>query len=144
MSSQSSFQPPCGACGETWDITHAWCRGKAVTAPRVATSLDDLKVGMVVASYVVGEDPEVIGGRIARIAAPYAYFEEESGGRDACGFTGDNTITILDDAPPTTPVTVPRAAFDRLAEIVADHPDYTCDLLDPARAVVASAQKETE
>lgn len=69
---------------------------------RVATSVDDLKIGQVIASYSTMEGGEelVRGGRVVGFARnTNVEVDNESGGIKEIGFTKHNTVFILADPP---------------------------------------------
>lgn len=70
---------------------------------RIATSMDDLKVGQVIASYstVEASDREelVRAGRIVEIGGTNAFVDNEADEIKRIGFRGDNVVFILAEAP---------------------------------------------
>lgn len=123
----------CRDCGPGYQVGDEGCRHGTInppTVPRVATSLDDLRVGMRVFTIDSQCDDAWTITDERKLAAHGADIE--------AGFT----VVILSEPPPE-PYTVSREAVDRLAEAVyltelAD--DYTVpDLLaalKTARALV--------
>lgn len=111
-----SLQPPCGSCGASWDSAH-----HCPTVPRVARSVDDLRVGMVVAvDWCIGESWKA--GRITEICPQWsspgaiaAYFDGDGDGAThfEVRLGDEHTVVILKD-PPLAPVTVLAEAVERL------------------------------
>lgn len=104
--------------------------------PRVASSLDDLRMGQVI--VVQGTGPADDWGK------PYQIV----GGFDHWFFDRAKQVVILSDPPPE-PVTVSREAFDRLAEAVDKRDScgglfYRGPLADAARAFVDEAKGQTD
>lgn len=113
-----ALQPPCGNCGEAWDAAHGVVCSRV---PRVATSLDDLRVGQVVAWETLCD-----GWMVDTNDQPWS----------AVAFRECSPIVILSDPPPE-PVTVSREAFDRLADAVSGVEEWWHkDAYEAARALV--------
>lgn len=106
----------CDECGELLD-EHKSVRssdgegifGICNQTPRKAKSLQDLKIGQVIASYNPNaEEEHLIGGRIESINVN----AELDTGRSV-GFTGHNAVYIIEE-PPRPPVSVPVDKIERL------------------------------
>lgn len=127
----AALQPPCGTCGAKWTSDH-----RCSTVPRVARSLEDLRVGQVVAW---AEDDPDVAGRIVRLDHP----ERLHGFRD-WDFTGPCTLVILAD-PPEPDYLVPRAVMERLRGALGSHESIDLMRLSTirthARAVLDAATK---
>lgn len=80
------------------------------TVPRVATSIDDLRVGMVVAHRMPTLDHASQWEILWCSESQIEYLKD----RHTTGFSEGNYVILSE--PPPEPVTVSREAFDRLAE----------------------------
>lgn len=100
------------------------------TVPRVASSLDDLRVGQVVATICAdGSAGECI-----------TFEDMHRFGYDAF-MCGGGRVVILSDPPPV-PVSVSRAVIDRLAEAVEQHDEQPCPAAEAARALLAEVRAQ--
>lgn len=99
----------------------------APSTPRVAASIDDLRVGQVVAWQEKTGDWQIT-------ARP---LDEDNDPQNPDNWEWMGTEIIVDEVLPE-PVTVSREAFDRLARDVAEVPDNSVypALLHSARALV--------
>lgn len=74
---------------------------------RIATSMADLEVGQVIASYSTVESMDreelVRAGRIVGFVGASAVVDNEVGETKKIGFRGDNTVFILAEAPEDDP-----------------------------------------
>lgn len=108
------------------------------TTPRIATSLDDLRVGQLVVIYEPSNGKGWVTPIIHYPGTWAGYLSPEN----------EYAVVILSDPPPA-PVTVDREAFDRLAEKVAyceanlygDADAQAHLLLAAARALVESVRE---
>lgn len=68
---------------------------------RIATSMEDLEIGQVIASYARESGPEelVRAGRIVEFDGLNALVDNEDGETKRIGLRGDNTVFILADPP---------------------------------------------
>jgi hypothetical protein len=118
------FPPPCGVCGAKWTADHACFRN--ATIPRVAESLDDLRVGQAVAF-----DTET-NGWVAVVLRNDEFIKPS----EWEGQRWDGGVVILSD-PPAEPLEIRRSLID---ELVRAYPPRPGDDLTPIdqflRAVV--------
>lgn len=115
---------PCDFDGKCVAGCKSFVPAAVPTVPRVAESLDDLRVGqVVVAKHRVNQDwdyPFEIDQRLPATAfTPWDAY----------------TVVILDEREPE-PVTVSRETFDRLAEAIDDDDGRFLKTYDACRALV--------